>query len=457
MAIKQNKLPRTEPAIEALPVPPPGASRIHRFEGGTGLAVRVFDSGRKTFLYCYTSDDLDPRGTRIERRVALGIEWTKGGGTLAVAKDKARELAGKPLESSRAKMARLRAEQQESAKEITVTRLSERYLTEHAKQRKRSWKEDESRLIKHVLPVWGERKARDINRVDVDALVSPVAIGDPERGIPPRRAEANHRLAVIRKMFSFAVDKGIIDYHPCLRMSAPGGRIGPRTRALTTAKELRLLWRMTDRNSPWTKPKRDGWPRDVPWEARGRMSPTIADALRLVVATGCRANEATGSTWAELDLDAGEWLLPAARSKNKRPHLVPLLPEVVAMLRARRETVAGDYVFPGVRKGTAHINDKHMSEALRYACARLARIGLKPFVTHDLRRTVETGMAAAKVPKEYRDRVLNHVDASVGGKHYNAHDYADEKREALEKWARRLEAMLKPERDNVVPLRRGTA
>jgi integrase len=258
-------------------------------------------------------------------------------------------------------------------------------------------------------------------------------------------------------MFSFGVDKGVIDHHPCLRMSAPGGKIEARDRALTTAKELRLFWRMTDTAGPWTKAKRDRWPRDVPWESRGRLNPTIADALRVVLATGCRANEATGLTWAELDLDAGEWLLPAARSKNKRPHLMPLLPPVVAMLRERRENVSGDYVFPGQRKGTAHINDKHLSEALGFACARLARIGLRPFTTHDLRRTVETGMAAAKVPKEYRDRVLNHLDSSVGGKHYNVHDYADEKREALEKWARRLETMLSPERDNVVQIRRGKA
>src|SRR5690606_23508687 len=149
--------------------------------------------------------------------------------------------------------------------------------------------------------------------------------------------------------------------------------------------------------------------------------PTIADALRLVLATGCRAGEAAGLTWAEMDLDAGEWLLPASRSKNKRAHLRPLLPQTVAMLRARRETVNGDYVFPGKRSGTPHINDVHMSEAPGYACARLARLGMKPFVTHDLRRTVETGMAAARVPKEYRDAVLNHVDASVGGKHYNVH------------------------------------
>ncbi|MCI4567216.1 site-specific integrase [Lysobacter sp. CFH 32150] len=449
-----TKIALTEAAIAMLPTPPKGKNRIYRFADMPGLAVRITGNGKRHFLCCRISDALDSRGMRVEQRTSLGIEWIKGGGTVLQAKDRFKALGGAAPESRTQKAKRLRAEKQVSEREITVGKLIDRYITEWAKPNKKSWDEDDSRLNKVVRPVWGERKAKSITRADVDALVAPVAIGDPDNGISPRRAEANHRLAVVRKMFSFAVDKGIIDAHPCLRMKAPGGKIAPRQRALTTAKELRLLWRLTDPSGPWTKPMHKGWPRDVPWEARGRMRREIADALRLVLATGCRSNEAAGLAWKELDLDAGEWVLPAERSKNRRPNLVPLLPPVVEMLRERRELAKGDYVFPGLRAGTPHLNDKHLSEALRYACARLARIGLQPFTTHDLRRTVETGMAAAKVPKEYRDRVLNHVDASVGGKHYNVHDYADEKREALEKWARRLEAMLKPERDNVVPLRR---
>lgn len=449
-------IPLSEKAIGIAARDPSKGPVIYRFADQNGLALRVTPNGRKFFIYCYTSDATDTNGKRKQERVATGIEWQKRTGAIERAKKWMDERDRKP-ENRRARARRERAEKQVAAKEITVDRLIDRYLHEYARPNKRSWKEDESRLKGHVLPAWGERKAKDISRADVDELVSEVALGNPERGIPARRAEANHRLAVIRKMFSFAVDKGIIEHHPCLRMSAPGGKIEARIRALTTAKELRLLWRLTDPNGPWTKAKREGWPRDIPWESRGRMSRTIADALRLVLGTGCRANEATGLTWDELNLDAAEWLLPAIRSKNKRPHLMPLLPEVVAMLRQRRSEVRGDHVFPGQRRGTAHLNDSHLSGALGNACRRLARIGLAPFVTHDLRRTVETGMAAAKVPKEYRDRVLNHVDSSVGGKHYNVHDYSDEKREALDKWARRLEGMLRPRAGNVVEMRRGSA
>src|SRR5688572_2954973 len=144
-----TKIPLTEAAIAALPTPLKGKNRIYRFKDAPGLAVRITSSGKRHFLYCYTADELDSRGIRIERR------------------------------TERAQ--RLRAEQQVAAKDIIVGKLIDRYLIEYAKPRKRSWKEDESRLTKHVRPAWGARKVKDIHRADVDDFVSPVAVGDPAR------------------------------------------------------------------------------------------------------------------------------------------------------------------------------------------------------------------------------------------------------------------------------------
>jgi integrase len=63
---------------------------------------------------------------------------------------------------------------------------------------------------------------------------------------------------------------------------------------------------------------------------------------------------------------------------------------------------------------------------------------------HDLRRTLGTRLAELRVPKEIRDRVLGHTPADVGSKHYNVHDFADEKRETLNRWALALDAILTP-------------
>jgi len=455
------KLKLTEKYIATMP-PPRGHDRIDRDAETRGLAVRITESGARSFLFCYTFDGkerrwpLGPWAPRVSGR--LGEDATrKAAGSLEWARQEVARLRLKvqsgidPAAEKQEARAQRDAAKQQAAREITAATLADRYLTEWAKPKKRSWKEDERRLIAYIVPVWGTRKVKEITRADVDALVSPVAIGDEAKGIAPRPAEAGHRLALVRKMFSFALDKGIIDVHPCLRMKAPGGQPKPRTRALTTARELRVLWRITEPGSLWSrapaKRRTSNRVRDC------RFTQGEADALRLVLATGARASEVTELPWAELDLDAATWVLPAARSKNKRTNLIPLLPEAVAMLRRRREAVSGPYVFPAAR--SAHMVDEHLSRPLKAVCARLGRLGIAPFTTHDLRRTVETGMAASKVPKEYRDRVLNHVDASVGGMHYNMHDYEDEKREALDKWARRLESMLKGSVSNVVPLRRG--
>ncbi len=149
------------------------------------------------------------------------------------------------------------AARQQAAKEVDVATLGARYIAEWAKPRKRSWQEDERRMNAYVVPTWGSRKVKDITQADVSAPVSPVATGGNARP-----AEAGARLALARKLFSFALDQGVIDAHPCLRMKSPGGKPAPRTRALNTARELRILWRITEPGNMWTK---------EPAKARSRM------------------------------------------------------------------------------------------------------------------------------------------------------------------------------------------
>lgn len=449
----------TERFISSIPIP----RSHHALYWDTevrGLTVRITQNGSRYFVFCYTFDGQDQRyslgpWSPLTSGKLGGTSSRALAGTLAWARVEVQRLRGElargvnPQQQKKDARQAREAAQQESAREMTIERLAEKYVEEHAAH-KRSGAEDERRLNSFIVPVWGKRKAKDITRADVDELITPVAKGDKVRGIKPRAAEARQRLALVRKMFSFAVDKGIIDQHPCLRMQAPGGKIKARTRALTTAKELRILWRVTEPGSIWTRAPEAGRAKISLRDQRFLQGE--GEALRMVLLTGARASEVTDLPWSELDLDAGTWLLPAERSKNKRAHLVPLVPQLIALLRARRDAVRGDWVFPAKRGG--HLTAGHLQRPLVQICARLRRLGIAPFTTHDLRRTVETGMAAAKVHKEYRDRVLNHVDNSVGGQHYNMHDYEDEKREALEKWARRLEGMLTGSESNVVPMRR---
>jgi integrase len=445
----------TESYIKAAPLPARSLYELHRDTEVKGLALRVTNNGSKHFVLCYSFDGQNKKHT-IGRWIPapsnrLGAPATRSVGSVDWARNEARQLIGAiasgtdPGQQKKAARAAREMARQEEAKEITVATLADRYMEEYAKPNKRTWKEDEWRMERYVIPAWGKRKAKSITRADISALVASVATKENPRTGKKQVAEGGSVLALVSGMFSFALDQEIIDSHPGARIKVPGGKPAPRTRTLTTPKELRVLWRITEPGF-WTRPLPKRKASANLWN--NRFAHGEADAIRLLLLTGARASEVAELPWAELDLDAATWLLPAARSKNGLPNLVPLLPEAVSILRRRQETSSSVYVFPGPQR--AHMTDGNLSKPLKRVCGRLGRIGIASFTPHDLRRTVETGMAAAKVPKEWRDRVLNHIDASVGGKHYNMYDYLDEKREALEKWWRRLDGMLKDDKSNVL-------
>ncbi len=76
--------------------------------------------------------------------------------------------------------------------------------------------DDKRRLAKHILPKQRTRKAKAITRADVANLMAPIAAEAP--------VEANRVLALVSGLFSFAVDQGVVDHHPCLQMKKPAAR-----------------------------------------------------------------------------------------------------------------------------------------------------------------------------------------------------------------------------------------
>lgn len=179
-----------------------------------GLTVRITQNGSKYFVFCYTFDGKDQRYSLARwsplTSNKLGTEDARIlAGTLAWARQEVQRLRGElvrgnnPQQQKKNDRAEREGKEQQSARDMNVVKLAEKYLAEHAVH-KRSGKEDERRLNSFIIPAWGARKAKDICRADVDELVTPVAIGS--KGSPPRPAEARQRLALVRKMFSFAVD-----------------------------------------------------------------------------------------------------------------------------------------------------------------------------------------------------------------------------------------------------------
>jgi site-specific recombinase XerD len=106
-------------------------------------------------------------------------------------------------------------------------------LEKHAKPNKRSWKEDQRMLYKDVRPSWGKRKAKNITRRNVIQLLDKIK----ERGSP---IVANRTLACVRRMFNFAIKRGLLDSSPCIMIEAPA-KENRRDRYLSTA-EIKVFW-----------------------------------------------------------------------------------------------------------------------------------------------------------------------------------------------------------------------
>jgi len=303
----------------------------------------------------------------------------------------------------------------------TVATFATTYIERYAKVEKRSWRADELMLAKDVIPAWGKLKVAEIARADVVGLIDTVA----DRGA---RRQAGKILSCVHRMFAFAAERSVITVNPATGVRAPSATVS-RDRVLSD-DELRDVWNNI---------------------ATSSLRPALRDAFRLQLLAGARVGEVLGIEWEEINEVDRTWLVPAAKSKNGAEHLIPLSPQAWAIVE-RQERKGGLLWSTKTRQGdVVQIRTEVAAHELADAMSHLLpdpkqsngtdtdeKAARATFTSHDLRRTVETRMAALGVAKETRDRVLNHKDRSVGGTHYNRHDYLNEKRDALERWSTEL-------------------
>ena len=170
-----------------------------------------------------------------------------------------------------------------------------------------------------------------------------------------------------------------------------------------------------------------------------------------MLTTGQRVREITGAAWDEFDLQKGEWVIPKARTKNrKHAHLVPLnKTSLKLLLELQPITGRGKYLFPAHKPKTkAPMPESSVTKAVQRLCKREE---FSAFTPRDLRRTVKTMLAEMGVQKEIRDRIMNHaLRGDVAEAHYNMHDYAKEKRVALNKWGARLERIVGGKESSII-------
>jgi integrase len=185
------------------------------------------------------------------------------------------------------------------------------------------------------------------------------------------------------------------------------------------------------------------------WRAAGRTNYPFGPLVRMLLLTGQRRSEVAEARWREFDLDKKLWSIAIARMKGKAAHVVPLTDDVLALLRSLPRFARGDYVF-STTFGTSPTNGFSKYKARLDREMRAHKNDLAPYVLYDIRRTMRTHLSALPVPDLVRELVIGHAKPGLH-KVYDQHAYLDEKRHALELWAKRLRDIVEP--DNVVVLR----
>jgi integrase len=402
----------------------PAEKEYTRREKG-GFGIRVHPSGRKTFFYLYRVDgqrrflNLGDYPTTKLKEARQDYEEAR---TKVKLLKHGRDEGSDPVEHRKSK----KDVREERRKAHTMTELVTEYIERHAKRFKRSWQEDERILNREVVPVWGNRKAADINKRDVIHLLEGIV----DRGSP---AMANNSFQIIRKMFNYAVEKDILPYTPCAGIKLPSPKIA-RDRVLNAA-EIKTMWNSLD---------------------NAAISDEIKRALKLILVTAQRPGEVIGMHASEID--GNWWTIPVERSKNKKAQRVYLTAMALELIgstdkkgfmfpcphKTKKKAIAPHALAIAVHRNLEWpITDKE-GKPLYGKDGKPAtenKLGIDQFTPHDLRRTAATFMAEMGEMDEVIDAILNHSKQGVI-RVYNQYRYDKEKQAALESWERKLQSII---------------
>jgi integrase len=367
---------------------------------GFGLRYRA---GRRTWVFQYAFGSGEGR---VNARMTLG-EYP--GLSATKARDTAQDLY------ARVRLGQHPASDKKKSRSEarhTFGRLVNGYLEYKRNELRNSSYAEQARFLDRYAKSLHGLPATAIDRKKIADLLDVVA---KERG----PVSANRARTSLSALFSWSIRRGLHDSNPVIGTEQRRER--SRNRVLNDS-ELAKIWNALSGGD-------------------------YSDIIRLLILTGQRAGEISGLRWDEIVFDENLISLPAERCKNGRPHQFPLASAASDILKARprtREHVfgAGKSGFDGWAKCKTRLD---------------ARAKVSDWVVHDLRRTFAIGLQRLGVRLEVTEAILNHVSGSRGGVAgiYQRHDWATEKRAALDAWAGHVLAVVsgKKGKSNVMPMR----
>lgn len=446
------KAPITKRTVDA--AKPKKAEYVIWDDGGKetikGFGLKVTPIGSKVYIYRYRLARPGQAAQTSPRKYTIGKH---GDLTPDQARTRAGELAfmvSKGIDPRQTKLDAIAAEDeaQRQTEEKTqrdsvlaFEKVAARWLAEYElNHRPRSYGQAALVINRHLKPRLAGKPLPSITRADLQAILDGISARQP--------ATRRTVYAYASIFFGWALHRGDIAQNPLALLAKPQAAKA-RDRVLAD-QELAAIWKATaDLRAP------------------------LGTFYRVLLLTGQRREEVAGMDWAELDRATATWVIPAGRAKNGTTHIVPLAVTVLNELdrQALARQAQDKKQEPDVRRwpkagpvmsfrGNVSLSSFSQAKTLLDAEIAKARTKSDPMLhwrVHDLRRTLATGLQRLGVRFEVTEAVLNHVSGAKGGVAgiYQRHDWKEEKRAALDAWARHVAAILKPvDKSNVVPLDR---
>lgn len=429
----------------SLQKPPPAAGQFELWDDVvSGFGLRIAAGGSRTYFVMKRLNGKLARRTVGKVPVGLAPIEARGEVTLAQARKRAREMILQ-MESGVDPSPKATPAKAAHADPQTFGEVAAAYMADPSKRgggALRS-KGELERKVRVDLVGWSNRPVGEIARADVRALINAKHKTSP--------VSANRLLALVRRIFRWAVREDLIAANPAADIDRPAQE-EERDRVLTLGELGRI------------------------WTGAEALSHPYGPLIKLLILTAQRRNEVAGLYWAEIE--GAAWKLPDARAKRGKGHLVPLSPRAVAILNELPRVGDGKLVFttgkraakkgekvdakapPAPVSGWSRVKDR-LDRLIAEAQAKELdepfdpeRHGLAHWTLHDLRRSVAThlrdgaAMGGDRVERLTVSKILNHAEGGMT-RLYDRYSADPEKRAALEAWARVIERQCGL---NVVPL-----
>lgn len=395
-------MPLTELAIKNLKP----KSKPYRVADSGGLCLLVSVSGGKLWRWRY-------RFQGKEQLLSLGKYPAVSLAQARKLRDEARELANEGKQLTRVKKANKLRQAYES--DNTFKRIAlDWHETRSGRLNDKYHKQCLTRLEQLVFPAIGFLPITEITIPDVVQLVEKISKrGESKKAgrygtiVTAKRMKQN-----IAQIFRYATQKGLCTHNPAADL-----------RDILPSKEQKHHGCVSLQELP-----------DLLNSIYGRKDDFSKAAMQLLALTFVRTSELIGASWSEINWELREWHIPKERMKMKRPHIVPLSDQAIAVLKdLHTDTGETPYLFYSAASKSKHISNGTVLMALR-------RMGYEKKMTgHGFRTLASTILNEKGYSSDVIERQLAHEDTDKVRSAYNRAEYLPERRVMMQDYANILD------------------